>query len=211
MREALEMLKQGRPADAQETLAAALEAPTEHLASSDGERRLRHFLDAQPASRRARLLLELDGVKEAAHDAALEEANAAVSAAFRECERGTTTGTDFRNDVLYMVRESHQRIDALKSAPARRMLDAEEARQALFEMLDGCKSAVAECKGHPLSRASWDGSAKALRDLASRLGMDLDAAPAKDERPLYRWSRQTAQRAHLGDEDRRPDDEEDSR
>lgn len=125
---------------------------------------------------------------------ALEEAKNAIhqeAAAFKTSglyrEARTTTG-------LVGV------VERIRSQPARRYLNAEEVRRALLDVLSHQRAAH-----HP-------DAFTALDLIGERLGLNLDAAPASgDSRPLWRWSHQQPQHAHLGDEDRRPDDAEDPR
>lgn len=68
----------------------------------------------------AALQAQLSGASEAIHsvrDAMLEEVDTLLSEVFRECERGTTTGTDFRKGVFYMLKTARERLAVLKSAP----------------------------------------------------------------------------------------------
>lgn len=124
VREALQMLARGRPADAQETLSAALDAPT---------------------------------VSE--RDAALREAVKALERVFYYAASDVVRG--------------------LMLEPPRRMLDAEEVRRILLARFDGKVPDGVPVEDVPGFIA---GANAQIRLISERLGVDLDAAPAKDTR-----------------------------
>ena len=145
MQEALKMIAKGRPQDAAETLSAALEAPT---------------------------------ISE--RDAALAEAEAIAERCRKEREtlanneHKASRGVAAQSSLLGKQSEAERIRDAIRArraAPARRMLDAEEVREALSaEMYEGPRGTMTN------TERIWN---EAVRACGTALGLDLDAAPAR--------------------------------
>lgn len=163
VREALQMLARGRPADATETLSAALDAPTDDRAVRRTVQREqmkrdfetlaneKHHSSVFRASERIRLYLEdVEGRLSSARDAALEEA----ALWFEDSDPGTE----------WDAKTAAAEMCALQSAPAQ-VVSVAKVREAILRHYGG--DALADRRD-------------LLDSVARDLGVDLDAAPAKD-------------------------------
>ena len=174
MQEALEMLQKGRPADAMETLAAALEAPTvsERDAALEEaalmfDRKALQYAECTNArwgcEADAKRIRSLKSQSPAVPP--LPDRDAILEEVASEWDRRRKYGED---DM------TASDIRSLQSAPARRMLDAEEVR----DVLSDARAALVDVGGEAGRAAAF-----ALTQTASRrLGLDLDAAAAKEDK-----------------------------
>lgn len=172
VKEALQMLARGRPADAQETLSAALDAPTDDFMSDppSDTRDLRVFFAMHTgtltAKRRDFLGAQFERALAAARDAALEEAREIMGGAFREVDAVRTEGAGYRSGASDLHAMAQARLAALQSAPAQ-VVSVAKVREVLADVLAAFR----------VIGPAGEGGVYALKREARRLGVDLDAAP----------------------------------
>lgn len=178
VKEALQMLAMGRPADAQETLSAALEAPTGNdemdalrrdnaTLEEQRDRNLReaqHYREMYEQTQAGAVAAaeRLRSERDAARDGALEEAA-------QRCKAVADTYIVLTRPNI-AAGECAVAIRALKFVPAERHIPEAEVRRVVREV-------ATEGSGSGPSSLMFSMANEILR----RLGVDLDAAPACNE------------------------------